>query len=245
MWLNQSFAASVVHAPWIHGTNVIYYSLSEFDQKREEYAKDIEKYLSLVSQMKEYQSELQTKVNSLAEEKAVMESSMDETSANIDRLKSIIGSQELTVDDVRKMERQKIRLEEQCEQKKTVLEGHVNALKETEQKYTQCIALLNTAVEEYNSKARGLELIPDKAKNANGEKIEIQLSEKKGESLEGLLGLDIQGVLTHVKKVADGYGKETKEEKKRMNELKERMIILEAESDELEQEIDVSLCDCC
>ena len=245
MWLDESSAASVVDAPWIHGTNVIYYSLSEFDQKREEYAKDIEKYLSLVSQMKEYQSELQTKVNSLAEEKAVMESSMDETSANIDRLKSIIGSQELTIDDVRKMERQKIRLEEQCEQKKTALEGHVNALKETEQKYTQCIALLNTAVEEYNSKARGLELIPDKAKNANGEKIEIQLSEKKGESLEGLLGLDIQGVLTHVKKVADGYGKETKEEKKRMNELKERMIILEAESDELEHEIDVSLCDCC
>lgn len=191
--------------------------------------------------MKEYQSELQTKVNSLTEEKAAMESSMDETSANIDRLKSIIGSQELTVDDVRKMERQKIRLEEQCAQKKTVLEGHVNALKETEQKYTQCMELLNTAIEEYNSKARGLELIPEKAKNANGEKIEIQLSEKKGESLEGLLGLDIDSVVAHLKKVADGYAKETKEQKMQMNHLKERLIILEAESDELEQEIDVSL----
>ena len=101
--------------------------------------------------------------------------------------------------------------------------------------------LLNTAVEEYNSKARGLELIPEKAKNANGEKIEIQLSEKKGESLEGLLGLDIDSVVAHLKKVADGYAKETKEQKMQMNDLKERLIILEAESDELEQEIDVSL----
>jgi len=219
--------------------------LSGANQKREQLASDIEKYLSLVSDLKELQSELQAKVSSLTEEKSTMEASMDDLSTNIDRLKQIIGSQELTVDDVRRLERQKLRLEEQCVQKKSVLKGHSNALKETEEKYATCMQMLNAAVEDYTANAKRLEFIPKTANNACGKSLEIRLNETRGaESLEGLLGVDMDSVIvSHVRKISDGYEKKTNEEKHRVRELKGRMKELDAESAELDQEIEVSVAD--
>lgn len=215
-------------------------SLAEFHQKREEYATDIENYLDLVNQMKKMQLEHESKVASLTKEKEGMEASMEEISNNIERLKSVIGKQELTVDDVRKMERHKLRLEEMCAQKKSVLDGHLNAIKEAEEKYAKCMELLNAAVEEYNSKARGLELIPETAKNAHGRKVEITVN-ANAHTMQGLLGVDIDAVVDHVKKVGDGYVRKMKDEKSRARELKERIDALEAESEELDQVIEVSL----
>lgn len=215
-------------------------SLAEFHQKREEYATDIENYLDLVNQMKKMQLEHESKVASLTKEKEGMEASMEEISNNIERLKSVIGKQELTVDDVRKMERHKLRLEEMCAQKKSVLDGHLNAIKEAEEMYAKCMELLNAAVEEYNSKARGLELIPETAKNAHGRKVEITVN-ANAHTMQGLLGVDIDTVVDHVKKVGDGYVRKMKDEKSRARELKERIDALEAESEELDQVIEVSL----
>lgn len=190
--------------------------------------------------MKGIKLEHESKIEALTQEKQEMERNMEETSNTIEKLKQIIGKQELTVDDVRKMERQKVRLEEMCAQKKTVLDGHLNAIKEAEEKYAKCMELLGAACEEYNSKARGLELIPETAKNAHGKKMEITLNEK-ADSMDKLLGVDVEDVASHVKKVGDGYVRKMKEEKMRARELKEKMESLEAESEELEHQIEVSL----
>jgi kinetochore protein NDC80 len=190
--------------------------------------------------MKQLQSELQSKVDSLTQEKNAMEKSMEEITQNIHRLNQSIQNQELTVDDVRKMERHKLRLEEQYAHKKTVLDGHANAVKEAREKYAHCIELLSAAVEEYNSKAVGLELIPATAKNAQGRQWKMVLNDK-ADTLEGLLGLDVESVVRHVKKVGEGYDRETKEEKRRANELKERIGELEVESEELDQVMEVRL----
>ena len=215
------------------------YSLSEVHEKREGYAADIEKYLTLVSEMKQAYSESESKVSALKQEKNEIESSMEEISNNILKLKEVIGSQELTVDDVRKLERMKVRLEEQCGQKKVVLEGHVQALKEAEEKYGKCLELVNAAVEMYNSKARGLELVPEGARNSGGKRLEMKVN-GEAETLEGLLSVSVENVTGHIKKVTDKYVKDTKEEKKRAMELKGRMEDLEVHNDELDQEIEVS-----
>lgn len=216
-----------------------FFRLDDAHQKLEEYASEIEKFLSLIQDLKEHQSELQSKVSALTTEKSGMEAQMGEISINIDKLKQIIGSQELSVDDVRKMERQKVRLEEQRAQKQKILDGHLNAIKEANERYAKCYDLLTAAVTEYNSKARDLEMIPSTAKNAHGKKVEICLTEG-AENVEEMLGLDIGGVVSHVKKVGEGYVKETREEKRRTREMKERIEGMEAEIEELNQEIEVS-----
>jgi FtsZ-binding cell division protein ZapB len=138
------------------------------------------------------------------------------------------------------MERHKLKLKEMCAQKKSVLDGHLIAIKEAEEKYAKCTELLNVAVEEYNSKAKGLELIPETAKNAHGKKLQCKVNDEV-DTMQALLGVDVDEVMDHVKKVGDGYEREKKDEKRRARELKERADALEAECDELDQEIEVSL----
>jgi kinetochore protein NDC80 len=216
-------------------------SLFEVHKKREEYAVDIEKFLDLVSQLKEHQSELQTKVSTLTSEKSAMQHQMEELSQNIQRTKAIIDTQELSVDDARKMERHKVRLEEQLAQKQAVLEGHLSALKEANEKYVMCLDLLTRTAQHYNAKGVDLELIPETAKNAKGKNLEVRLNEDAAHSLEGLLDLDVRGAaIPHMKQIAEGYKKETIGEKRQNTDLKERMELVDAASQELDREIEVS-----
>jgi kinetochore protein NDC80 len=170
-----------------------------------------------------------------------MEHQMEELSQNIQRLKDIIATQELTVDDARKMERHRARLEEQFAQKTSVLEGHLNALKEANEKYVHCLDLLTRTVQDYNAKGADLELIPETAKNAKGKNLEIRLNEAVAQSLEGLLGVDVSGaVVQHMRKVTEEYKQKTTEEKRRIKDLKEKMAVLDSASQELHEEIEVS-----
>lgn len=216
-------------------------SLSDIHKKCEEYAIDIEKFMNLVSQLKEHQSELQAKVSTLTSEKSTMEHQIEELSQKIQQLKDIIAMQELTVDDARKLERHRARLEEQFAQKTSVLEGHLNALKEANEKYVHCLDLLTRTVQHYNTKGVDLELIPETAKNANGKNVEIRLNEAVAQSSEGLLGVDVSGAaVPHMRKITEEYKKKSTEEKRRIMDLKERMVVLDAASQELHQEFEVS-----
>ncbi|KAL7521989.1 hypothetical protein ACHAWX_006685 [Stephanocyclus meneghinianus] len=213
--------------------------LSDIHKKCEEYAIDIEKFMNLVSQLKEHQSELQAKVSTLTSEKSTMEHQMEELSQKIQRLKDIIAVQEVTVDDARKLERHRARLEEQFAQKTSVLEGHLNALKEANEKYVQCLDLLTRTVQHYNAKGVDLELIPETAKNANGKNVEIQLNEAVAQSFEGLLGVDVSGAaVPHMRKITQEYKKKSTEEKRRIMDLKERMAVLDAASEELHEKFE-------
>eukprot|EP00804_Cyclotella_cryptica_P023223 CCRYP_000416-RA/>CCRYP_000416-RA protein AED:0.05 eAED:0.05 QI:835/1/1/1/1/1/3/192/486 len=213
--------------------------LLDVHKKREEYAIDIEKFLDLVSQLKEHQSELQTKVSTLTYEKSTMEHQIEELTQHIQQTRAIIATQELSVDDARKMERHKARLEDQLAQKKSVLEGHLNALKEANEKYVKCLELLTRSVQDYNAKGVDLELIPETAKNSKGKNLEIRLNEDAAQSLEGLMGLDVRGkAVPHMKKVAEEYKKETIQGKRQSADLNERMEVFDAASQEFDQEIE-------
>lgn len=223
-------------------TNSHHNSLSEAHQKREEYATDIEKFLTLIEQLNEHQAELQQKVSTLTSEKTTMEQQMQECDTKITQLKDTIGSQELSVDDVRKMERQKVRVEEQLQQKRDVLDGHENALKEAQEKWLKCFQLLQQTVDEYNSKGTSLELIPENAKLAKGQKLEIRLDEER--ALDGIVemmgGVDVANVVKpYVQKLTEDYKSEAFNEKERVVELKENIESMESLSEQLAEDIEV------
>ena len=123
-------------------------SLSEAQQKQEEYATNIEKFLNLIQTLTDHKAELTHKVETLAAEKATTEETMAECSDNIEQLRKTINSQELSQEDVRRMEREKARVEEQIAKQKSVLEGQVAALTEAREKWNAIYELLEQNVQQ-------------------------------------------------------------------------------------------------
>lgn len=217
--------------------------LSEAQHKQEEYATNIEKFLNLIQTLNDHKAELTNKVETLTIEKSTTEQEMEDYSTKIAQLRQTINSQELSQEDVRRMEREKTRVEEQISKQSSVLEGQVAALKEAQEKWCAIYQLLEQKVKEYNGQGKQLELIPKNAKHAKGNNFEVKLDKKK--AVEGMVnmmgGVDVEGVVKpHVEKLAKGYESETVNEKSRMVEVKESIESTESSNDQLMEDIDVS-----
>lgn len=217
-------------------------SVENAQEKQEEYATDIEKFLNLVQTLEDHKAELTNKVETLTIEKSTMEAEMEDCIKTIQRLKDTIGSQELSQEDVRRMNREKDHLEVQIGKQNDILKGHLNALKEAEEKWSACFRLLERTVQEYNSKATNLELIPETAKHAKGKKFEVILD--KGSAAAGTVqlmgGLDIVGAAkSHVEKFVKTYDREILTEKRRLIDVKENVEAVENSSADLAAAIDV------
>lgn len=218
-------------------------SVENAHEKQEEYATDIEKFLNLIQTLEDHKAELTNKVETLTMEKSTMEGEMEDCAKTIQRLKDTIGSQELSQEDVRRMNREKDHLEVQIEKQNDILNGHLNALKEAEEKWTACFQLLERTVQEYNSSATDLELIPETAKHAKGKKFEVILD--KGSAAQGIVplmgGVDMTGAAkAHVEKFVKSYDRSTSNEKKQLMEVKENVEGVERSSADLAESIDVS-----
>lgn len=225
-------------------SHTLYVSVDNAHEKQEEYATDIEKFLNLIQTLEDHKAELTNKVETLTMEKSTMEGEMADCAKNIQRLKDTIGSQELSQEDVRRMTREKDRLDVQIEKQNDILNGHLNALKEADEKWSACLQLLERTVQEYNSKAANLELIPETAKHAKGEKLEVILDQ--GSAAVGIVqlmgGVDVAGAAkSHVGKFVKTYDREISTEKRRMMEVKENVEAVESSSSDLAENIGVSL----
>jgi hypothetical protein len=220
------------------------HSVNNAHEKQEEYATDIEKFLNLIQTLEDHKAELTNKVETLTMEKTTMEAEMEDCAKTIQRLKDTIGSQELSQEDVRRMQREKDRLDVQIEKQNDILNGHLNMLKEAEEKWSACFQLLERTVQEYNSKATDLELIPEAAKHAKGKKLEVILdqdSAAKG-AIQLMGGVDVAGAAkSHVEKFVKTYDREILTEKRRMIEVKENVEAVESSGADLAENIDVSL----
>jgi len=219
------------------------HSVNNAHEKQEEYATDIEKFLNLIQTLEDHKAELTHKVETLTMEKSTMEAEMGDCAKTIQRLKDTIGSQELSQEDVRRMNREKDRLDVQLQKQNDILNGHLNMLKEAEEKWSACFQLLERTVQEYNSKATDLELIPETAKHAKGKKLEVILDQ--GSAAEGTVqltgGVDVTGAAkSHVEKFVKTYDREISTEKRRMMEVKENVEAVESSSADLAENIGVS-----
>ena len=84
------------------------HSVNNAHEKQEEYATDIEKFLNLIQTLEDHKAELTNKVETLTMEKSTMEAEMEDCAKTIQKLKDTIGSQELSQEDVRRMNRERI-----------------------------------------------------------------------------------------------------------------------------------------
>jgi len=223
---------------------IITHSLSEAQQKQEGHAEDIEKFLSLIQTLKEHKAELTTKVETLTIEKSTTEQEMKDCEKTIATLRDTIDGQELSQEDVRRMTREKERIEEQTVKQTSILEGQVAALTEAKEKWVAIFKLLEQKVNEYNARARQLELIPETAKHAKGKKFEVVLDGNK--AADGVVdmfgGVDVAGVVEpHVIKLIKNYEGDTANEKKQMAVKNNLIKEMESEKKKLVQDVEVRL----
>ena len=210
----------------------------------EEKAGKLEHFEGVIKMLTDHKAELTDKVETLTIEKSTSEQEMEDYSTKIKQLRETINSQELSQEDVRRMEREKIRVEEQIAKQNTILEGNVAALKEAQEKWSAIYQLLEQKVEEYNGQARQLELIPKNAKHAKGHTFEVKLDKKKAEdSVVNMMGgVDISGVVKpHVKKLVKGYEGEVVSQKRQLVEVKDQVEDVQRSSERLVDDIEVSL----
>ena len=218
------------------------YSLAEAQQKQEEYATNIEKFINLIETLNAHKAELTQKVETLTAEKSSTEQQMEDCTTNIGQLKQTINSQELSQEDVRRMEREKARIEEQVSKQTALLDGQVAALKESQEKWEAIYELLEQRVQEYNGQAQQMELIPKTAKHAKGHDFEVKLSKDGAvESVAKMMGgVDIRGAVSpHVNKLVKGYENETVKEKNQIVEVKDRIENGESSNEQLAEDIEV------
>jgi len=200
--------------------------LSDAQQKQEEYATNIEKFLDLIQTLNDHKAELTNKVETLTLEKSTTKKEMADCTTKIEQLKQTINSQELSQEDVRRMEREKSRIDEQIAKQCSMLKGQSAALKEAEEKWLAFYQVLEQNIKEYNTMAKQVELIPKQAKHAKGNDFEIIL--KKDQAVDGVVsmmgGVDIAGaVKPHLKMLVEGYQYEMENEKKRIMERKHKI----------------------
>lgn len=173
-----------------------------------------------------------------------MEQERTDCSNKIEQLKQTINGQELSQEDVRRMEREKVRIEEQITKHSSVLDGHVAALTEAKEKWSAVYQLLEERVTEYKVKARQLELIPKTAKHAKGVTLEVLLDKSKAAdgAVELLGGMNIGlTVKEHVAKTVQEYESETAKEQRRIMELKAQIQTTDNAFVKLIEDIEVSV----
>jgi chromosome segregation ATPase len=219
-------------------------SLPDAQRKQEECATNIEKFLSLIQTLNEHKAELTTKVETLAIEKSTMEQEQEDCVKKIEQLKQTINGQELSQEDVRRMEREKARIEEQVAKQSSILDGHIAALTEVKEKWSALYQLLEDRITEYKVKARQLELIPKTAKHAKGVTLEVVLDKSKAADGEAELmgGMDFgRTVKGHVMKTIQDYVSELAKEQRSTADVNGQIRTTDRSFVKLIEDIEVSV----
>lgn len=138
-------------------------SLPTLSQKREEYATDLEQYHDLVRQMDEHKLALEEKVKERTAELRETEVHLESMTEKVTTLKDTIQRQDLSVEDIRKMQVENERVSEALEKACLLRQNNKEALWISETELNKLFERLEIAVESYNVKITELSLLIDNA----------------------------------------------------------------------------------
>jgi SMC interacting uncharacterized protein involved in chromosome segregation len=171
--------------------------LEEYAKKREDYATDLEQFQDLIQQMDQHVAALEQKKKDRVHELEETSRKLERTNAQVQELKQIIQSQELSVEDVQKIQNELKGIEEATDRAMALKEQRRKAMWDTETQLDKCWNDLEALVSDYNSQLVELALlplvsaksIPMKAILSNNKNIILKSDQNK------LLGIDLCGTV--------------------------------------------------
>lgn len=134
--------------------------LEELVKKRDSYATDLEQFHDLIEQMDQHVETLEEKKNNQSEELEETNKSLAKIMSKVEQVKDSIGKQELSVDDVKKMQSERKGVEEAMERALALRDQRRSALWEIESELDKTMNDLESVVTTYNSNVCDLKLVP-------------------------------------------------------------------------------------
>ena len=169
----------------------LHYRLPELAKKREDYATDLEQFEDLVRQMDEHKEALEQKVKKFTAELQATNDEVDSMTAKILSLREKIQGQELSIDDVRKMETEQLRVKESLQRVSSQRQQSKKELWETEAELTKLLERLDGILDDYNTNLSELLLVLDDPTGAANFKMTVKKQHIDSGDQSLLLGVDL------------------------------------------------------
>jgi len=215
--------------------------LPGLEKKREDIASELEKFHELVQRLNEHKAKLNEQVKERKAELDLSESELEKKKMEIKKLEEIIGSQKLSVDDVRRMETEKSRAKESIERAAALKKEYNKTLWESERELDRRLEQLEEIVSKYNARASELLLIPETAPNARGKNFMIKVQKEHAEDRYRshlLGGVDVEGMVSpSIRHLKGSYSDRTDQARREILDLLDRE---EASNEQLAETTDKS-----
>jgi kinetochore protein NDC80 len=149
--------------------------LPDLEKREKDLASDLDKFHQLIEQLNEHKSALEKKVESRDAELKANEIELAGFNTRIAELRNTISGQDLSAEDVRRMQGERARVEDGLERALAAKAEHSKVLWEAETELNKNLEELEGAVSAYNKKAAALEIIPHTAKNSGGQDFALRV----------------------------------------------------------------------
>jgi hypothetical protein len=173
-------------------------ALPGLQQRHSDYLSDLGKFRSLIEQLTAHREGLAAKVEKREEELASLYRSLEDVRGEVGELKAVVAAQELSPEDVARMQQERARLDEALDKAREHKVKMHKTLWEAEIEVSRAVVDLETAAQTFNTKAAALNLIPITARNSNGIQYEMVVSKgavSASAEPEELIGLDMKGLI--------------------------------------------------
>jgi SMC interacting uncharacterized protein involved in chromosome segregation len=199
-------------------------SLQDYIKKRDGYATDLEQFHDLIQQMDQHVATLIQKKRDRVQELEETNRKLARTNTHIEDLKQTIGNQELSVEDVQKMQNELKGIEEAIDRAMAMRDERRKALWESESEIEKLWSEVESFVSDYNSQLSELGLLP--LVSAKG--VQMKASLDKGAILDNdlnkMLGVDLpSGVQPALQACKQEYAEKLSESKWKYQEALDQL----------------------
>jgi len=209
-------------------------ALPELEKRQEDLSSDLEKFHQLIEQLNEHKAALEKKVETRGAELERNETDLAAIHSRVAELKTAVSQQDLSAEDVRRMQGERARVEDGLERAIASKQEHSKNLWDAETELNKIVEELDAAASVFNSKAKELQMIPETAKYSQGHRMTISIDKSKAaeEESTGLLGsVDIKAVvrpaIAQLKETVTGN----------MNSAKQELLNLLDQEEHAEEEL--------
>jgi len=217
------------------------------EKKREDYCTDLEKFSDLIRKLNEHKEASEQKVRDKTAELGRLESELAEADATVKKIRETIASQGITVDDARRLQSEKSRVEDSIAKAATAKQECSKALWELEMDLSRKVGELEAVTVQYNKKGTELQLFPESAKNTHGKKFFIDIEKKySAEADQSLLlgGVDLNGMVRpHLDALKGSALNRTAEKKQELSQSLDQEDVSEDALTEAADRVKVSVLD--
>jgi kinetochore protein NDC80 len=166
--------------------------LPSYMKKREDYAIDLEQFHDLIRQMNEHKTTLEKKVKEKNTELKKTNEQLLKMSQHVDELRKSVATQELSVDDLHKIESEIKGLNEALERTLALKEQRSKKLSFHEEELIKFTLDVDSVVTSYNTKLADLLHFPDMKSQLSNSKLQFNRDNLLLPDQRQIVGIDIQ-----------------------------------------------------